>query len=66
LLVPPRDVDALAGALRRLLEEQDLRQRLGAAARRRVLDHFTTEQRIEKLEVLYRWILADSLGASSR
>lgn len=33
LLVDPLDVDAIAGALRRLLEDRDLANRLGAAAR---------------------------------
>jgi glycosyltransferase involved in cell wall biosynthesis len=40
----PRDSTALAAALRRLLEDDELRARLGAAARRKV----TTEQTIER------------------
>ena len=59
LLVPPRDVDALAAALTCLLKDPTLRQKLGAAARKRVVGHFSTEQRIEKLEALYRRIIAD-------
>jgi glycosyltransferase involved in cell wall biosynthesis len=58
LLVPPRDVDALATALARLLDDAALRQRLGTAARKRVVERFTTEQRIDKLETLYRSLLA--------
>jgi glycosyltransferase involved in cell wall biosynthesis len=58
LVVPPRDPDAFAAALTRLIEDPDLRERLGTAARRRVVEHFSTEKRIDKLEALYRRILA--------
>ena len=57
LVVPPRKSEALAGALVRLLEDRDLRQRLGSAARQRVAEHFSTEKRIDKLEALYRQVL---------
>jgi len=40
LLVPPRDADALTGAVATLLEDVDLRARLGDAARRRALRAF--------------------------
>lgn len=58
LLVPPRDPDAIAGALTRLIGDPDLRRRLGAAARRRVVEDFSAEKKIDKLEALYRQILA--------
>jgi glycosyltransferase involved in cell wall biosynthesis len=57
LVVPPRDPDALAAALTRLIDDPDLRKRLGTAARRRVVNHFSTEKRIDKLEALYREVL---------
>jgi glycosyltransferase involved in cell wall biosynthesis len=41
LLVEPGDASALAGTLRRALEDAPLRARLAAAARRRVLERFT-------------------------
>ena len=41
LLVPPGDPEALAAALGRLLDDGELRARLGAAARQRVQDRFT-------------------------
>ena len=44
LAVPPGDARALAAALTRLLGDPDLRTRLGAAGRERVLRRFTWEQ----------------------
>jgi glycosyltransferase involved in cell wall biosynthesis len=41
LHVPAGDPDALAGAVRRLLDDAPLRRRLGAAGRQRVVEHFT-------------------------
>lgn len=41
LLVPPRDAGALAAAIGRLLTDEELRRRVGAAGRDRVLERFT-------------------------
>lgn len=41
LLVPPGDHDALAGAIGRLLDAPELRARLGAGGRARVLERFS-------------------------
>ena len=58
LLVPQKDVPALAEALLRLLDDSGLRARLGAAARRRVVAGFSTEARLDRLEALYLRCLA--------
>ena len=48
LLVPPEDSDELALAIVRLLEDPELRKKIGAAARARVLQHYTTEAMCRK------------------
>ncbi len=49
LLVPPRDRDALAHALTRLVGDPGLRARLGAAGRERTLRDFALERGIDRL-----------------
>jgi glycosyltransferase involved in cell wall biosynthesis len=53
LLVPPEDHVALAGALRRLIEDQALGLRMGERGRQVVLDRFTAEHMAEAFESLY-------------
>lgn len=58
LAVPPGDADALAAALLRLLGDAELRTRLGAAGRERVLNRFTWEQAARGTADLYREAVA--------
>ncbi len=44
IVLPVGDVAALSDALGRLADDQDLRQRMGAAARRRALDRFSHDR----------------------
>src|SRR5262249_20687255 len=44
LIVPPADVDALAQALAKLASDKDLRERMSATCRARVMEHFTIEK----------------------
>jgi glycosyltransferase involved in cell wall biosynthesis len=53
LLVPPGDADALAAALRRVLEDAALRQRLAAAARAEFAARFTAAAFSADLRNLY-------------
>lgn len=55
LLVPPRDPEALADVLRRLLADADLRRRLGAAGRARAEERFDLPRfRAEHVELYER------------
>src|SRR6185437_4605932 len=50
LLVPPGDAGRLAEAMRRLLDNPNLAQRLGEAARRRTLERFSREAMVRRFE----------------
>ena len=53
IVVPPRDYAAVAEACITLLRDQELRHRLGAAARARVLEHFTLRRSIDAYRSVY-------------
>ncbi|OZM79405.1 glycosyltransferase family 4 protein [Pseudonocardia sp. MH-G8] len=57
LLVPPDDPDLLADALNRVLGDRELRERLGAEARRRVLAQFDVDVVWRRLDALYREVI---------
>ena len=54
LLVPPRDPDALAGALRRVLENPTWAQAMARAGCKRVDAHFSLRAKLDATEALYR------------
>jgi glycosyltransferase involved in cell wall biosynthesis len=54
LLAPERDSAALAAAIARLLSDRALAQRLGAAARQRVLDELTWDATAGRFEAVYQ------------
>ena len=60
LLVPPDDPGALAMAIGRLLADDELRGRLGAAGRERVLGRFTWQVTAAGTAAEYRALLADA------
>lgn len=57
LLVPPRDPAALAAAVRRLLADRSLCDRLARSGRERVAGGFSSEVRLDRIEALYRRLL---------
>jgi glycosyltransferase involved in cell wall biosynthesis len=65
LAVPPGDPGALAAGLSRLLGDAELRARLGAAGRERVLRHFTWARAAEGTVARYREAIALAQGGES-
>ncbi|HEX7976391.1 MAG TPA: glycosyltransferase [Anaerolineales bacterium] len=59
LVVPPHDPPALAGAINRLLADPALARRMGAAGRERVLQEFTLEKMVARVDQIYRELLTD-------
>jgi glycosyltransferase involved in cell wall biosynthesis len=57
VLVPPRDPVALAGEMRRLLEDRPLRQRMGEAARKRIEEAFSWEVAAKRTLEVYEEVL---------
>jgi rhamnosyl/mannosyltransferase len=57
LAVPPADASALAGALRRLMNDPDLRTRLGEQGRARAFSVFTLEAMARGTLEIYRAVL---------
>jgi glycosyltransferase involved in cell wall biosynthesis len=65
LLVPPRDVASLRAALRRLLDDEQLRHDLGAAGRKRVGEHFSWERTTDLTLAVYDDVVGELRPASS-
>ena len=63
LLVPPRNPDALAQAILRVVENPTRAKAMARAGRKRVETHFSTAVKVERTETLYRRLL-DERGRS--
>ncbi len=57
-LVPPADPRALAGALQRLLSDDALRRRIGAAGREKALREFRLDRMLRETSRLYEELVA--------
>ncbi|MGA5300231.1 GT4 family glycosyltransferase PelF [Nucisporomicrobium flavum] len=57
-VVAPRDHAAVAAACVELLRDHELRHRLGAAARARVLEHFTLNQSLQMYRNVYEGLVS--------
>ena len=58
LVVPPRSPKRMARACLTLLRDDDLRHRLGAAARTRALKNFTVDGAISAFDEIYSFVSA--------
>ena len=58
LVTPMGNLEEIARGLIRLLDDAELRARMGAAARRRILDHYATNHVVTCYETLFREVLA--------
>ena len=63
LLIPPRDADALAHAIGRLIDSPDLARRLGRAARVKALANFDERIVISRTLAVYQDLLPSTRGA---
>lgn len=59
LTVPPRDAPALADAIQKLLDDDELRRRFGRNARERVETEFTEERMLARYRDVYRDVLRE-------
>jgi len=66
IVVPPRDVPAIADACVQLLTDHDRRRRLGVAARQRVLEYFTLERSLSAYRQVYEELVLDAGDSGSR
>jgi len=57
LLVPPNNVDALAGAMRELLQDCALRHRLGRQARQQVIENFPLRTAAKRMRAFWESFL---------
>jgi glycosyltransferase involved in cell wall biosynthesis len=57
-LVPPKDPQALAAALKTLLRNDSLRNKMGMAGRRLILERFSNQQVHTNTLAVYRQLLS--------
>ena len=63
LVVPPKDISALAEAIRTMLASPALRSQMGQAARERVLSEFTATRMAHRVATVYQQLLETSSPA---
>jgi glycosyltransferase involved in cell wall biosynthesis len=66
LIVAPKNVDALAAALRRLLDDFALARRLGEAAREQAVGRFGIDTMLDRMERIFREVARQSASAGRK
>ena len=66
LVVPPGDTQALAAKIALALDDPDLRERIGAAGRQRVIDRWTWRHTANGTVEHYRALLAETADIQRR
>ena len=66
LTVPPQDPPALAAAINRLLDDAELRRRLGEGARQRARAEFAVEKMTDRVMALYRSVTGSARASGGR
>jgi len=62
ILIEPGDADALTDGIRRLLDDPELRRRMGEAGKARQLEHYDVRNLVEMLEELYTRLYRERTG----
>jgi starch synthase len=65
ILIPPQDPAALAGAIRRLVDDPALAQAMGQRAFERVRSVFTLPNQAEQTTALYETVVAEAQQKAS-
>ena len=65
LLVPPGDTASLADAISRVLSDRDLAERIGRAARRRMIDRYSMQRLVESTSEFYEAVIASRATAAT-
>jgi len=58
-LVSPRDPEALTAAIQKLLDNEDLRCKMGQLGRRKALSHFTLERMLAQTQEVYQKVFRE-------
>jgi glycosyltransferase involved in cell wall biosynthesis len=66
ILTPPRDVEAIADAIARLIEDPALRRRMGSAGRAYVQRHYRWDDNVKLMERLYERVVGRGVDSVNR